>query len=278
MTDRWCAHCEKLVACGHGQTGHFVDHERTTLLVVCFRFLFPNWFSLFVAPDFSAPGKSRLNAPQLQAQFSRSTDRARLRRLKRTLLSEGAWQQVTRLEDLCHNARLPQVTLPLGRVCGKCPGAHTTTSPTCRKDSETEHGQDLASAVCAAPSRSTRRSYTRTPRMRSRCGVRIETRRPRHLFTNAAARGDAAQASFDRKLSTTGMISQTCETRVFTIEVLCGQRTGDRTQPSLEHCSLQRTSHPAGAANRCRPKSQPFGTGRGALRWQPLIEPFHADY
>ena len=52
--------------------------------------------------DFSAPLKSRLSGPQLQAQLSRLTDRSRLRRLKDTLLSKGAWQQVTRIEDLCH--------------------------------------------------------------------------------------------------------------------------------------------------------------------------------
>ena len=52
--------------------------------------------------DFSAPRKSRLSGPQLRAQLSRLTDRTRLRHLKDTLLSKGAWQQVTRIEDLCH--------------------------------------------------------------------------------------------------------------------------------------------------------------------------------
>ena len=52
--------------------------------------------------DFSAPRKSRLSAPQLQAQLSRLTDRTRLRLPKDTLLSKGARQQVTRIEDLCH--------------------------------------------------------------------------------------------------------------------------------------------------------------------------------
>ena len=52
--------------------------------------------------DFSATRKSRLGAPQLQAQLSRLTDRTRLGRLKSTLLSKCAWQQVTRIEDLCH--------------------------------------------------------------------------------------------------------------------------------------------------------------------------------
>ena len=37
--------------------------------------------------DFSAPRKSRLSAPQLQAQLS---DRTRFRRLKKTLPSKGA--------------------------------------------------------------------------------------------------------------------------------------------------------------------------------------------
>ena len=52
--------------------------------------------------DFSAHRKSRLSAPQLQAQLSWLTERTRLWRLKSTLFSKGAWQQVTRIEDLCH--------------------------------------------------------------------------------------------------------------------------------------------------------------------------------
>ena len=51
--------------------------------------------------DFSAPRKNRLSAPQLQAQLSLLTDRTRLRRLKNTLLSKGAWHELTRIEDLC---------------------------------------------------------------------------------------------------------------------------------------------------------------------------------
>ena len=52
--------------------------------------------------DFSAPRKSRLSAPQLQALLSRLTDLTRLRRLRNTLLCKGAWQHVTRIEDSCH--------------------------------------------------------------------------------------------------------------------------------------------------------------------------------
>ena len=46
--------------------------------------------------------KKKNMMPQLQAQLSRLTDRSRLRRLKDTLLSKGAWQQDTRIGDLCH--------------------------------------------------------------------------------------------------------------------------------------------------------------------------------
>ena len=54
--------------------------------------------------DFSAFRKSRLSAPQLQAKLSQLT---RLKRLKNTLFSKGAWQQVTRIEDLCHTRTFP---------------------------------------------------------------------------------------------------------------------------------------------------------------------------
>ena len=50
----------------------------------------------------SVPHKSRLSAPQHQAQLSRLCDRTWLRRQKTTLYFKGAWQQVTRIEDLCH--------------------------------------------------------------------------------------------------------------------------------------------------------------------------------
>ena len=43
-----------------------------------------------------------LNAPQLQAQLSLSSDRPGLRRLEDTLQPTETWQQVARIEDLCH--------------------------------------------------------------------------------------------------------------------------------------------------------------------------------
>ena len=43
--------------------------------------------------DFSAPRRSRLSAPQLQAQLSRLFDRTRQKRLKNTLHSKGTWHE-----------------------------------------------------------------------------------------------------------------------------------------------------------------------------------------
>ena len=51
---------------------------------------------------FAPARRGRLDAPQLQARLSQLSDRTRLRRLRDTLQAEGAWQQVARIEDLCH--------------------------------------------------------------------------------------------------------------------------------------------------------------------------------
>ena len=53
-------------------------------------------------PAFAPPRRGRLNAPQLQEQLFGLSDRTRLRRWKGTLVTKGAWQQATRIEDLCH--------------------------------------------------------------------------------------------------------------------------------------------------------------------------------
>ena len=49
---------------------------------------------------FASHRKSRLNAPQLQAQLSRLSDSTRLGQLKDTLHSKGAQQQVIKIENL----------------------------------------------------------------------------------------------------------------------------------------------------------------------------------
>ena len=116
-----------------------------------------------------APWKNRLSALPLQAQLSRLTDRTRLRRLKNTLYSKGAWQQVTRIEDLCHTHVSHMMALPLRRVRGKCADAARVHHQRAEKDMATGRGQTL---VCgsfldpqlehgeaAAPPKATRGHY-----------------------------------------------------------------------------------------------------------------------
>ena len=73
--------------------------------------------------DFSAPRKSQLSAPQLQAQLSRLTDRTRLRRLKNTLPLQRSLAAGDKNLRPVPYAGLPQVAQPPGRVRGKCPDA-----------------------------------------------------------------------------------------------------------------------------------------------------------
>ena len=140
--------------------------------------------------DFSAPRKSRLGAPQLQAQLSRLTDRTPLRRLKSTLLSNGAWQQVTRIEDLCHTSQKWLYHLDA------CAGSVLTPH-----DYNTNVQKRLGTVrLLPGPTTGTQRnlqhhrSYARTLRIRSRCGVRTETRGPRHHFGTQRAHSIAILA------------------------------------------------------------------------------------
>ena len=195
---------------------------------------------------FSAPRKSLgLSASQLQAQLSRLNDRTRLRRLKNTLLSRGAWQQVTRIEDLCHTRVSHKWLYHLDPCAG-----HILTPPDyitnvqkrlgnrawtgygeCRLcgsflEPRLEHGETCSTAEA------TRGHYARVHAVL--CGLKLADpgiiTEPREskatqsrqvdIFTTAAVpgrsagldvcvaspnaaalRGDAAQASFDRKLS-----------------------------------------------------------------------------
>ena len=73
------------------------------------------------------------------------------------------------------------------------------------------------------------------------------------LLCAAAARGDAPQAPFDRKLSNyRDEISELRHQCIYYRPLSFGQRTGDHTLLSLGHCSTQQTSHPAAMASRCR--------------------------
>ena len=76
--------------------------------------------------------------------------RTLLRRLKSTLLSKGAWQQLTRIEDLCHTCLL-QVALPRRRMCGEVSSRRTTTSPTSKNGLATRCGQALVKCrICGS--------------------------------------------------------------------------------------------------------------------------------
>ena len=65
--------------------------------------------------------------------------------------------------------------------------------------------------------------------------------------TAAAARGDAAQAAFDREVSH----YRNCGNRAFTMALSFGRRTDDRTRPSLERFSTQQTLPAVGMGSRC---------------------------
>ena len=134
--------------------------------------------------DFSAPEKSRLSAPRLQAQLSWKTDRTPLRRLKNTLLFRGAWQQVTRIEDLCHTHVSHKWLYHLD-ACGESVlTPHDYIKETWKQRVDGVQRVPLV-RLLPGPTSGTRRdlqhrrSCAVTRPMRSR-GVRFETRRPRH--------------------------------------------------------------------------------------------------
>ena len=215
--------------------------------------------------DFSAPRKSRPSAPQLQAQLSRLTDRIRLGRLKDTLFSKGAWQQVTRIEDLCHaqvshkwlyhldacagsvltlHNCIANVQKRLGnrawvgggqcRCCGSFLDPQLEHAETCSNAEATRgHNACVHAVVCGLKLADL--GITSEPR-----GLTASQSRPADIFTTAAvpgrsaasdvciassiaaaAREDAAQAAFDRKLSQRQQGLQSLS---------CGQRTDDRTR------------------------------------------------
>ena len=217
--------------------------------------------------DFSAPRESRLIAPQLQAQLSRLTDRTRPRRPKSTLHSKGAWQKTCATRPvshkwLCHLDAFDNIT----NVQKRLGNSAWTGFGECRLcgsflDPQSEHGEACRTAEAT-------RGHLR---MRSRCGMRFffcsaVPGRSAALdvcvasSNAAAAQGDAAQASFDRKLSLQRRNFGIAQPGAFTVALLSGKniaflsgrRTGDHTQPSREHSNTLLTSHPVGTASRCR--------------------------
>ena len=183
------------------------------------------------------PRKSRLSGPQLQAQLSRLTDQTRFRRLKERLLSKGAWQQVTRMENLCHAQVSHKLLFHLDASAGSVLTPHDNIT-----NVQKTLGNRLLegdSVGAAAPSSTLSWSIQKpaAPLVHYACvhavvcgmkfsdpGITTEPRgltasqsRPADVFTTAAvpgrsaaldvcvassiaaaARGDAAQAAFDR--------------------------------------------------------------------------------
>ena len=98
-------------------------------------------------------------------------------------------------------------------------------------------------------------------------GLTASQSRPADIFTTAAVLGRSASLDVcvasskeetprRRRLianyHTTETKFRNYATRAFTNDLSYGQQTGDQTQPSLQHCSVQQTSHPARMALRCR--------------------------
>ena len=215
------------------------------------------------------------------------------RRLKNTLFFKGAWQQVARTQDFVPHARLSQVALPLRRIRGKCSCAARLHHQ--RAEKTWKQGVDRIWRVppvwfLPGPTTGTRRnlqhcrSYAGTLRLRSRCGVRHVTRRPRHHHGAQRARSiaiyfyhhccprtqrgpgracglHAAQQRLVEKphkqllivnCPTAGENFQICVTRASIIVPLSGQQMG-RPRPAatrtLQHTA---TSRPAATANKCQ--------------------------
>ena len=142
---------------------------------------------------------------------------AALWRLMHTLLSKGAWQQVTRIEDLCRTHVLPQVALSLGRLCGKYPDAARLHHQ--RAEKTWKQGVDRIWRVptvwlLLGPTAGTRRtlqhrrSHTKHLRMRSRRVMWIETRRPRCHPRNPE--GSQATQSRPADICTTAAVPDGC--------------------------------------------------------------------
>ena len=90
------------------------------------------------------PRKCRLSAPQLQAQLLRLSDSdTRPRRLKNTLFTKGARQQVMRIQDLCHTHVSHQWLYHLDACAGSVLTPH---------DYITKVQKGLVRAGCVVPS------------------------------------------------------------------------------------------------------------------------------
>ena len=95
----------------------------------------------------------------------------------------------------------------------------------------------------------------------------------------AAARGDAAQAAFDRKLSYYRNEIGDLGNRMFTTARQCGPWAGGRIQPSLERFSTRQTSPPVETGSNGR--RNPFiAGGNTKSKWPSCAggQPWHAQF
>ena len=102
--------------------------------------------------DFSAPRKSQLSAPQLQGQLSRLIDRTRLRWLKSTLLSKGAWQASDKNRRPCHTQASHNWLYHLDACVGSVLPPHDYITNVQKKNSATDFGWVVGSVDAAVSS------------------------------------------------------------------------------------------------------------------------------
>ena len=86
------------------------------------------------------PKKSRLSAPQLQAELSRLTDRSRLR-------TRSSQKGLAASDKVSH-----KWLYHVDACAGKCPDAERFPFPTCKKNSAADSGCVVGSVGAAAPS------------------------------------------------------------------------------------------------------------------------------
>ena len=118
--------------------------------------------------------------------------------LRSTLLSKGAWQQITRIEHLCH----AQVSHKwLRRMCGKCPDAarlhHQRGEKTWQPNVDWLWRVLVVWVFLRPPTRTRRnlqhrRSRSGTRRMRPRHLAHRNAIQPADIFTTAAVPGRSA--------------------------------------------------------------------------------------
>ena len=152
--------------------------------------------------DFSAPRKSLVCAAAPSAAFHDSVI-GLVSGACWTLLSKGDWQQVTRVEDLCHAQVSHKWRYHLDACAGSVLRPHHCIAQSAEKTRRQNLGWRWPMPMLRSlrgPTAGTRRnlhrcrSYVGALRVRSRCGLRHETGRPWHYHGTQGAHSSAMQA------------------------------------------------------------------------------------